>query len=184
MTDNIEDIRPYYDRSECVEDSRLARHQLERDITIRYLDAYLPAAGRILEIGATSGAYTVWLAERGHQVTAVDLSENLIDRCRKRLSEIGLLANVSCLVADARDLSPVPGTDFDAVLLMGPLYHLTLRENRLKALRESVGRLKPGGIFFSALISRFGIMGNLLRTVPQWIDMAAVKKDYLVCSCA
>jgi SAM-dependent methyltransferase len=53
---------------------------------------------------------------------------------------------------------------------MGPLYHLTEKENRLKALREAVGRLKPGGIIVSALISRFGILGHLLRNVPQWIE--------------
>ncbi len=170
MADDIDDILAYYENPKCGENSRLARHQLERDITLRYLETYLPAAGRILEVGAATGSYTAWLAERGYQVTAVDLSESLMSQCTKQLSEMGLIANVSCLVADARDLSSVPGTDFDAVLLMGPLYHLTLKENRLKALRESVGRLKPGGILFSALISRFGIMGDLLRRVPQWIE--------------
>lgn len=170
MTDRIEDIRAHYDRSEAGEDSRLARHQLERDVTLRYFEAHLPATGRILEIGAATGGYTEWLAERGYQVTAVDLSEVLMSRCRQRLSERGLTGNVDCLVADARDLSSVPGTDFDAVLLMGPLYHLTLKKNRLKALREAVGRLKPGGVLFSAFISRLGILGELIRRAPQWIE--------------
>jgi hypothetical protein len=53
---------------------------------------------------------------------------------------------------------------------MGPLYHLTLRENRLKALRESVVRLKPGGIFVSTMISRFGILADLLQRTPAWIE--------------
>ena len=170
MTDNIEDIRSYYEDPECGEDSRLGRHQLERDITLRYLNDYLPATGRILEIGAATGGYTAWLAKRGYDVTAVDLSESLIQQCRERLSKMDGAGNVSCFVADARDLSSVPGTDFDAVLLMGPLYHLVLRENRLKALHESVGRLKPGGVLISALISRFGLLGDLLRNVPEWIE--------------
>jgi SAM-dependent methyltransferase len=170
MEDDIQDIRAYYDKPECGEDSRLVRHQLERDITLRHLEAHLPATGRILEIGAATGGYTTWLAERGYQVTAVELSENQVKRCRERLAERGLDGRVRCFVADARDLSSVPGGDFDAVLLMGPLYHLTVRENRILALREAVRRLTPGGILVSSLISRFGILGHLLRHVPQWIE--------------
>ena len=168
--DNIDDIRAFYESGEGGESSRLARYQLERDITLRYFEACLPPAGRILEIGAATGAYTLWLAERGYHVTAADLSEGQINECRKRVSELGLQTNVNCLVADARDLTPVSETDFDAVLLMGPLYHLVLRDDRVKALREAVTRLKRGGLLFSALISRFGIMGHLLRHVPQWVE--------------
>lgn len=170
MKDDIQDIRSYYDKPECGEDSRLARHQLERDLTYRYLQTHLPATGKILEIGAATGGYTVWLAERGCQVTAVELSENLIGQCRERVADRGLSDAVRCFVADARDLSSIPGRDFDGVLLMGPLYHLTTRENRITALRQAVARLKPDGIFVSALISRFGILGHLLRRVPQWIE--------------
>ena len=170
MMDNIDDIRAFYDSSECGENFRLARYQLERDITRRYFEAYLPPTGRILEIGAATGAYTLWLAQRGYHVTAIDLSESQINECRKRVSELGLQTNVDCLAADARDLAPVSERDFDAVLLMGPLYHLVLSDDRLKALREAVACLKRGGLLFSALISRFGIMGHLLQRVPQWIE--------------
>ena len=74
------------------------------------------------------------------------------------------------MVADARDMASVPESDFDAVLLMGPLYHLVLRDNRLKALREALARLKPGGVVFSGLVSRFGIMGHLLRHVRNCLE--------------
>jgi len=40
MTDNISNIQAYYDR--YTENDRLERHQLERDVTWRYLDKYLP----------------------------------------------------------------------------------------------------------------------------------------------
>ena len=43
--DDITDIRDMYDSGWEIEDSRLERHQLERDITWRYLDAYLPHSG-------------------------------------------------------------------------------------------------------------------------------------------
>jgi SAM-dependent methyltransferase len=148
--DAIDDIRAYYDKPECGEDSRLDRYQLERDITLRYLEEVLPPAGRVLEVGAGTGAYTLWLAARGYEVTAVDLSSALMDCCARKIDAAGLSDKVTCHVADARDLSSVLGTDFDAALLMGPLYHLTQRENRLRALTrvgeasEARGRSRLG----------------------------------------
>ena len=44
---------------------------------------------------------------------------------------------------------------FDIVLLLGPLYHLTDRAERIKALSEARRILKQGGILLSAVISRY-----------------------------
>jgi S-adenosylmethionine-dependent methyltransferase len=170
MRDEAQETLAHYEKMVDVESERLAKHQLERDMTRRYLETYLPEAGRILEIGAATGEYTVWLANRGYRVTAVDLSPALIERCKQRVAVAGVTRRVDCHVADARDLSSVPESTFDAVLLMGPLYHLIHRENRLQALRESVSRLAPGAPLFSALISRLGIMGELIRRSPGWIE--------------
>jgi len=180
MTDDVSDIRDYYDSGTDNEPARLDRHQLERDMTLRYFDAYLPAHGRLLEIGAAAGAYTLWLAQRGYRVVAVDMSEKLHEECKRRLAEAGLEPNVDCRLADARDMAAaVPETDFDAVLLMGPLYHLVLREDRIKALRQAYSKLKPGGLFVSALISRFGVMGHLIRHVPEWIENQAMVRSII-----
>jgi len=170
MHDDISDIMRYYDNPECGEDSRLEQHQLERDIILRYFEQYLPPSSDILEIGAATGQHTVWLARQGHRVTAVDLSTSLAEKCRKRLSIEELEASVDCHIADARDLSSLPQKIYDAVLMMGPLYHLILPEDRIQALRESYVRLRPGGIFFSALINRYGILGDLLQRNPSWIE--------------
>ncbi len=165
--DDISDIRSYYD-SALNEEERLGRHQLEWDLTWRYLDEYLPARGRILEVGAATGRYTRELARRGYRVTAADLSPILTEWSRARCTEEGLGGSVRHLVADARDLSALAGETFDAALVMGPLYHLAHRQDRLAALREA-GRLLPvGGLLVTTHIARLGILGDLLRTVPEW----------------
>jgi cyclopropane fatty-acyl-phospholipid synthase-like methyltransferase len=146
MRDEAQEILAHYEKMVAAEASRLTMRQLERDLTRRYLEAYLPPAGHILEIGAATGGYTIWLAERGYQVAAVDLSPSLLEHCKERVAEAGWSQRVHCYRADARDLSAVPGEGFDAVLLMGPLYHLTQRENRAQAVREAVARLRPGGV--------------------------------------
>lgn len=177
--DDLRDIAAYYNNDPERENSRLERHQLEYDLTWRYLAQYLPAQGDILEIGAATGRYTLGLAKRGYQITAVDMSENLLEMARGRVQEEGLEKQVSFIHADARDLNKITKQDFDAVLLMGPLYHLVEEMERKMALKEAADRLKKGGILFAAFISRFGIMGDLVRNMPYWIENEAEVQNIL-----
>jgi ubiquinone/menaquinone biosynthesis C-methylase UbiE len=72
----------------------------------------------------------------------------------------------SCTIGDARALAR-PDDSTDAVLLLGPLYHLTERADRLAALREARRVRRPGGTLVAAAISRFasalyGLRGRYL----------------------
>lgn len=170
MSDDVSDIAAFYDDNPEKEEVRLEEHQLEYDLTWRYLDRYLPAEGAVLEIGAAGGRYTVELARRGYRITAVDLSAALLAKCRENLAAADLEEEVEFLVADARDLHQVTEKGFDLVLLMGPLYHLPVEADRKRALQEAYGRLRGGGVIFSSFISRFGIFGDLIKKVPEWIE--------------
>jgi SAM-dependent methyltransferase len=170
MIDDVSDIAESYGSNPEGEHSRLERHQLEHDLTWRYLNQYLPPQGTILEVGAATGRYTLELAKRGYTLTAVDLSAALLERCRKNLVNEGLEKQVRLLVADARSLSQVTEKRFDAVLSMGPLYHLIVEADRKMALKEAFDRLREGGIIFSSFLSRFGVMGDLLKKMPEWIE--------------
>ncbi|MCC6458735.1 MAG: class I SAM-dependent methyltransferase [Caldilineaceae bacterium] len=178
MRDDVSDIAHFYNTDPAREHLRLDRHQLEYDMTWRYLDRYLPAQGSILEVGAATGRYTLALAKRGYTLTAVDLSAALLEECRNRLAEAGLEGQVRFVVADARDLGGVPQRGFDAVLLMGPLYHLIVEADRKMVVQQAFERLREGGILFSSFLSRFGMMGDLLKNKPDWIeDQAAVRSQ-------
>lgn len=173
MIDDVDDIATFYNSDPQREHARLAERQLEYDLTWRYLEEYLPPQGSILEIGAATGRYTLPLAQRGYTVTAVDLSTGLLDVCRETLASAGLASQVRFVVADARNLSAVTSQDFAAVLLMGPLYHLIAEADRKLALQQAFDRLQPGGVIFSAWISRLGILGDLLKKNPSWIENQA-----------
>ena len=179
MSDDVSDIATYYSDDPEREHYRLERHQLEYELTWCYLDRYLPPQGSILEIGAATGRYTLELARRGYAVTAVDLSATQIELNRKRLADEGLQAKVSLVLADARNLAQVSETGFDAVLVMGPLYHLIEEADRRLVLQEAFDRLQDGGILFSAFISRFGIFGDLLKDIPDWIEDQAKVQSLL-----
>ena len=170
MTDDIRDIADYYNNRPQSEHNRLEEHQLEFDLTWRLLEEYLPPKGSILEIGAATGRYTLGLVERGYAVTAVDLSAACLEECQKNLTKAGLQEKAQFILADARNLNGVTQMDFDAVLLMGPLYHLVVEKDREMAVREAFIRLRPGGVIFSAFISRYGIWGDLLKNLPELID--------------
>lgn len=170
MIDDVSDIVDLYNSNPQDEHSRLERHQLEYDLTWRYLNKYLPSQGKILEVGAATGRYTLELAKRGYAVTAVDLSPVLIKKCRQNLIAEGVEHQVQLVVADARDLSEVIEKQFDTVLLMGPLYHLIEIADRRRALKEAFERLRAGGIIFSSFISRFGTLSDLIKNLPGWIE--------------
>ena len=179
MNDDVRDIAEHYNSDPERESTRLERHQLEHDLTWRYLNQYVPPHGTILEVGAATGRYTLELAKRGYRVTAVDLSAANVELCRTRLTGEGLHEQAQLIVADARELGEVKARGFDVVLLMGPLYHLIEEADRKLALQQASDRLRAGGILFSSFISRFGILGDLLRKVPGWIEDQAEVESLL-----
>jgi ubiquinone/menaquinone biosynthesis C-methylase UbiE len=146
------EITRYY--QDVAEEGRLASgaSQLEfartKEIVLRYLP---PPPATILDVGGAAGAYSLWLAEKEYQVHLIDAVPRLVDEARRR-SEASAHPIASCQVGDARRL-PFADGFAAAVLLLGPLYHLTDSADRLAALREAYRVLGPGGVMFAAAIS-------------------------------
>ena len=157
------DILEYYDRGG--ERDRLA-DTMELLRTKVLLARYLPAGASVLDVGGAYGVYASWLAERGHDVRLVDP----VPRHVAAAQAIGLDA----VVGDARALSE-PDASQDAVLLLGPLYHLLERAERVRALAEARRVARPGGLVIAAVISRWSPMfeGMLagLNDVPGFTEM-------------
>jgi len=124
-----------------------------QEIVLRHLS---PPPGRVLDVGGGSGVYSSWLAALGYEVHLVDLVPAHVEHA--------LAAGLaSATVGDARSLRQA-NASVDAVLLLGPLYHLTDRRDRIAALREARRVLFPGGRLFAAAISRFAsLLDGLVR---------------------
>lgn len=119
---------------------------------------------KIADIGGGAGYYSHWLQEMGHQVTLVDLTPENIHLAKTLSAEKGIKLH-EYIVADATNL-PLPADSFDLVLLMGPLYHLTDKISRVKAIKEAGNILKPGGTILCAVISRYAsLMDGLHRNL-------------------
>ncbi|MBM3744670.1 MAG: class I SAM-dependent methyltransferase [Acidobacteria bacterium] len=115
-----------------------------QEILLRYLP---PAPAVVLDIGGAAGIYSTWLASLGYRASLLDLVY--------KHTALARAAGVTSVVqGDARAL-PYSDACSDAVLLMGPLYHLTERSCRVRALAEARRVLRPGGVVFAACICRY-----------------------------
>jgi ubiquinone/menaquinone biosynthesis C-methylase UbiE len=143
--------------------------QLECERTRELLMRFLPPAPAIvLDVGGGAGAYACWLAKHGYEVHLTDISPVLVERAiaaSARQSEAPLARAV---VGDARSLSWKDNA-VDVVLLLGPLYHLTTKKERLRAFSEAHRVLKSSGILCAVGISRFASTMDGFRT-GNWKD--------------
>jgi ubiquinone/menaquinone biosynthesis C-methylase UbiE len=126
---------------------------LELARTCEILERWLPGPpADVLDVGGGPGPYAVWLASHGYRVVLVDAVPFHVTQALDAAASAG--QSLSARVGDARRLEEPDGTA-DAVLLLGPLYHLTQRAERLQALREARRVLRPAGLVFAVGVSRF-----------------------------
>lgn len=141
--------------------------QVEFLTTVRCLERYLAPQSRVLDVGAGAGDYSLYLAERGHDVSAIELSPRNVEDFRARIPEG---AAIDLRQGNALDLSAYAEESFDVVLLFGPLYHLERREDQLCCIREALRVLKPGGLLFSAFISNDMVILTELAYRPHFFS--------------
>jgi SAM-dependent methyltransferase len=135
-----------------------------------------PPPARVLDVGGGPGRYAITLAQAGYAVT-------LLDRSRQCLALADQQAAVGVALAgsihgDARDLVRVADGTFDAVLLLGPLYHLLTPADWRRALAEARRALRLGGLLFAAVLSRYALIGWAAKHQPGWLleHRAAVER--------
>lgn len=128
----------------------LSQHgQVEYLTTMKYIRECLSEISKptILEVGAGTGRYSVTLAKQGYQVTAVELIPHNLELLKSKLDGS---EPVTAIQGNALDLSVFPNASFFLTMLLGPMYHLYTREDKVKALAEAVRVTKPGGYILVA----------------------------------
>ena len=132
--------------------------RLEFAVHKAWIGRYLPKGpARVLDIGGGPGRYSIWLGEQGYRVTLADLSPELLRLAREKAAEAGVTLN-GIVEANAADLSQFADASFDAVLCMGPLYHIMFEDEREAAARELFRVLTPGAVVFTAFLNRLQVL--------------------------
>jgi ubiquinone/menaquinone biosynthesis C-methylase UbiE len=142
---------------EVDEDARLRTgcFQLEFARTKELILSHLPPAPAVIvDAGGASGHYSLWLASLGYRVHLVDPVPKHVEQAKRASDSQPAHTITSIRVGDARQLE-FADESVDVVLLLGPLYHLTERDDRIACLREARRVLRPKGLVFAAGISRF-----------------------------
>ena len=148
------EIQEHYLQSKESERLSGEHGELERLRTQAILARNLPPVpAEIFDVGGAAGIHAFPLAKQGYRVHLIDPVELHLQQARSYAAKSGV-ALASITQGDARGLD-VPSASADAVLLLGPLYHLVQHSERLQALREARRILKPQGVLLAAAISRF-----------------------------
>ena len=143
-----------------------------RELIARHLPA-VPAV--VYDVGGGPGGYACWLAKQGYEVHLVDPVPLHVEQASAASQAQPDHPIAELRVGDARHLDRAEDS-VDVVLMLGPLYHLTERNERIAALQESYRILRRGGIIFAVAISRYAstlhgmIDGNM---DPDFIKIAS-----------
>jgi SAM-dependent methyltransferase len=156
-------MEQYY--SEFPEDDRLKSGigQLEFERTKIIVKTCLPPPPAVVtDVGGATGPYSFWLASLGYEVHLIEPSTRLLEICKSKMRASSALAGPQTVKqGDARSLW-LDDSSCDAVLMLGPMYHLTEREDRIRAIQESCRVLKSGGYLFAATITRVASFADAL----------------------
>lgn len=153
------------------EENRLTTNNARRIEFItntRVFDEIISAKSRILDCAAGTGIYAFWLADRGHDVTATDITPRHIDIINHTLTNKNYNMNTSVL--DATDMSCFDNDTFDVVLNMGPFYHLITQELRQECMKECMRVLKKGGLLVTAYIPRYYVFQYIAMSNYKYLD--------------
>jgi ubiquinone/menaquinone biosynthesis C-methylase UbiE len=155
---------------------------VEYALTLRWLDRWIAPGAVVADIGVGVGHYALHLAQRACTLHLVDIAERLLHTARARLHDAGLQASIlGVTTTSATDLHPLADNSFDAVLLLGPLYHLCRLADRQQAVREAHRILKSRGVLFAAGINRLAYLRDLFQEHPQGATArAAFHRQYLL----
>lgn len=170
-------IIEYYNNYD--EDGRLKRKNRlpEYLTTMRYIEKYLTPGAKILEIGAGTGRYSIALADKGYDVTAVELVPHNIEIMKKKVKPEH---SIRIYEGNACDLSFIDSDTYDIVLLLGPMYHLFSDEDKHRALFEAVRVARKGGVIYSAYCNNDTTMYKMFykKRILGYLDSGLIKEDY------
>lgn len=177
--ENYNKINEYYNKFS--EDKRLTRRHgiVEFVISMYFITKYLKPNSSVLDIGSGTGRYTFELANLGHNVSSVEYTKSNFKALESNYnkfinSEYDLIkelpkyinvvpsqtkGQVELFNLDARDLALLGNKKYDAIIIFGPMYHLSNLDDQLLVINNAIDHLNSNGhIFISYILNYYAIL--------------------------
>lgn len=167
----------YYENYD--EDSRISTNnarRIEFIISSKILDEYINPEDKILDAASGTGIYSIYYAEKGHEVIAADITPKHIEIINSKVKSSAGKLNIEALVNNAVNLSIFNEEHFDIVLCMGPMYHLIDKSDREKCIRECIRVLKKDGILAIAYINKYYLIPHLIMGKNKVLSKSLISK--------
>lgn len=149
--------------------------QVEFITTIRQIEKYLKPGMKILDLGAGTGEYSIYFANKGYEVTSIELVENHVKQIKEKIND---KMNIEVFQGNALNLSTIKDKTYDIVLCFGPLYHLEKTEDRFQCIEE-VNRVckKDGKIFFAFISNDMVVVTETFLYNPEFLTGNSYNHD-------
>lgn len=102
-------------------------------------------AKRVLDVAIGNGRHSIELAKNGFTVYGFDISKKIVDRCKNKLANLNLDANL--ITTSMFDIYPYPNNYFDGVVAIQAIYHGN-KDDFSFAIKEARRVVKKGKTFF------------------------------------
>jgi len=161
------------------EESRLTTNnsrKTEFTVTTTILDQHIEGHNRILKLGAGTGVYSFYYAEKGNEVIATDITPKHVDIIKQKLLQRKNGLKLSAEVLDATNLNSYEAESFDVVLCLGPMYHLTNECDREKCIKKSLRILKKCGILAISYINKHFVLNSVMSREKEFLTSKFVDK--------
>ncbi len=137
------------------------RGWLLSELDIRLFERLFPDSQNgmdVLEVGAGTGRFTVPALERGFNLTATDINQEMLDRLRAKAAEMGAADRCVIQIEDIFNLS-FPDESFDYVFGLHLFPRLLTVEDQREAILSAARVVRPGGRMLFNYRNRRSIYG-------------------------
>ena len=144
--------------------------EVEFELITKFLSDYISYGSTVIDIGTGPGRYAEFLLSRKCKIGTVDLSEKSLEFFGNRISETyknQILFNKTCC---ATNLEWIESETADAILLMGPMYHLVSHDERVSAIKHAYRILKKDGFIFSVFMSPYPLLNPLMESKVELLN--------------